>query len=180
MLRVTLVVEKGSRRPQRVVLRRPRTTIGRQKGCELRVPSADVSRRHCRIDVGDNSLSVEDLNSVNGTYVNDVAVIGRQALLPGDRLRIGPATFVVEFAPLPEDEPSTDLQKRKRPPQTSPERQGKPVTEADQTEADLEVLPEAEFVFDDAEPLDLPENEQLRGILSQLTDSNHPTEPKKK
>jgi pSer/pThr/pTyr-binding forkhead associated (FHA) protein len=168
MIRVTLVVEKGSRRPQRVVLRRTRTIIGRDVGCGLRIPSAEVSRRHCRIDVGENSLSVEDLNSVNGTYVNNIAVIGRQDLSPGDRLRIGPTTFVVEFSPLPNG-PSTTAQEK-----------AQHSVEADQTDAELEVLPEAEFVLDDAEPLDLPAHEQLRGILSQLDDSNYPTEPKKK
>ena len=168
MIRVTLVVEKGSRRPQRVALRRARTIVGRQIGCGLRIPSAEVSRRHCRIEAGENSLSVEDLNSVNGTYVNDIAVIGRQDLSPGDRLRIGPTTFVVEFAPLPDGPPATAQQ------------QGERAVESDQTDADLEVLPEAEFVLDEAEPLDLPAHEQLRGILSQLEDSNHPTEPKKR
>jgi len=179
MMRVTLVVEKGSRRPQRVVLRRARTIIGRETGCGLRIPSAEVSRRHCRIDVAENSLSVEDLNSVNGTYVNDVAVIGRQDLSPGDRVRIGPTTFVVEFSPLPDGSPTTSLQKPKAPSATAQleEEQG---VETDQTDAELEVLPEAEFVLDDAEPLDLPAHEQLRGILSQLDDSNHPTEPKKR
>jgi pSer/pThr/pTyr-binding forkhead associated (FHA) protein len=167
IMRVTLVVDKGNRRPQRVLLRRARTIIGRELGCGLRIPSAEVSRRHCRIDVGENSLSVEDLNSINGTYVNNIAVIGRQDLSPGDRLRIGPTTFVVEFSPLPDEPPSTA------------QKQGKRSVETDQTDAELEVLPEAEFVLDDAEPLDLPAHEQLRGILSQLDDSNHPTEPKK-
>jgi pSer/pThr/pTyr-binding forkhead associated (FHA) protein len=57
-----------------------------------------VSRRHCRLFWRDGGWHVADLNSYNGTFVNDKAV--ETALLRrGDALRIGGFTFVVEYTP---------------------------------------------------------------------------------
>jgi len=48
----------------------------------------DVSRRHARLEIVGNQLVLTDLESTNGTYVNDTRVT-RQVLDPGDRIRIG-------------------------------------------------------------------------------------------
>jgi len=48
----------------------------------------DVSRRHARLEIVDDQLVLSDLESTNGTYVND-AWVTRQVLVPGDRIRIG-------------------------------------------------------------------------------------------
>ena len=45
-------------------------TIGRAKGCKLRIPSKAVSREHCRIDLSNGHVSVIDLGSSNGTYLD--------------------------------------------------------------------------------------------------------------
>ena len=45
--------------------------VGRDPGCDVCIPSPDVSRRHCRIFVRGERHYVEDLNSRNGTAVND-------------------------------------------------------------------------------------------------------------
>ena len=44
---------------------------------------------------------------------------------------------------------------------------------------DEEEIPEGEIVLDDEEPWMLPEADDMRGILTQLTDSDHPIHPKK-
>ena len=41
--------------------------------------------------------AIEDLDSANGTFVNGERIMERQVLCPGDRLRVGPVTFVVEY-----------------------------------------------------------------------------------
>src|SRR5205807_8581908 len=56
-----------------------------------------VSRRHCLISVHDGYVTVEDLDSVNGTFVNGKRVAGREVLRPGDHLGIGALRFVIEY-----------------------------------------------------------------------------------
>jgi ABC transport system ATP-binding/permease protein len=96
-MEVRLVLE---RRKQRRVLPLPETvtTLGRSRGCTLRIPVNTVSRSHCRlhkIKVG--FVVVEDLRSTNGTRLNGNRVEGTQVVRPGDRLKVGPVTFVVEY-----------------------------------------------------------------------------------
>jgi pSer/pThr/pTyr-binding forkhead associated (FHA) protein len=95
---VKLVITAGCRQKQVIRLRTEDTIVGRQQGCDLRIPSPDVSRRHCRLSMRSECLVVEDLASSNGSYVNGVRIQGEELLRPGDALAIGPVTFRVEYA----------------------------------------------------------------------------------
>jgi pSer/pThr/pTyr-binding forkhead associated (FHA) protein len=71
-------------------------TIGRATGADFVVDAALVSRVHCRLTASDvGHLEVLDLQSTNGTYVNDRRV-ERLTLVAGDRLRVGRVELVVE------------------------------------------------------------------------------------
>ncbi len=73
-------------------------TVGRAVRADFIVDAPLVSRCHCRLDVnGDGRLRVEDLDSTNGTFVNDRRV-DHAVLAPGDVLRVGRAQLVVERA----------------------------------------------------------------------------------
>ncbi len=64
-------------------------TLGRAKRADFVLDAAFVSRLHCRFSVsGEGMLSVEDLGSTNGTFVNDKRV-ERTQLAAGDRVRVG-------------------------------------------------------------------------------------------
>jgi len=95
---VRLIVENGAAKKQAIRLRRASTIIGRQKGCDLRIPSCGVSRRHTRLTVHDDCLVIEDLGSVNGTYLNGARTEGKQLVRPGDLIEVGLVTFRVEYA----------------------------------------------------------------------------------
>ncbi|HEX5270917.1 MAG TPA: FHA domain-containing protein [Gemmataceae bacterium] len=99
---VKLVIEQPRVKKRTLRLRADEGVIGRAHGCALRIQSAEVSREHCRLRVRDGYLTVEDLNSRNGTQLNGEDVKGRQVVRPGDRLRVGPVTFVVEYQLTPE------------------------------------------------------------------------------
>jgi pSer/pThr/pTyr-binding forkhead associated (FHA) protein len=99
---VRLVVEQGRRRLRVVRLRGPATRIGRARGSGVRIPSAEVSRQHCVLRVEGGLVTVEDLDSVNGTFLNGEAVVGCRVVRPGDRLHVGPVTFVVEYELTPQ------------------------------------------------------------------------------
>jgi len=74
-------------------------TVGRANRSDFILDAALVSRVHCRLstDAG-GDLSVEDLDSTNGTFVNDQRVSGRAVLSPGDRLRVGRVELSVRKA----------------------------------------------------------------------------------
>src|SRR4051794_2435434 len=76
-------------------------TIGRDEGVDLRVRDTEVSRRHAKVTVQDGNAWVDDLHSLNGTYVNGERVVERQNLAGGDRIQVGPA--IIELT-LPADE----------------------------------------------------------------------------
>jgi transcriptional regulator with GAF, ATPase, and Fis domain len=67
--------------------------IGRETAAELCLADASVSRRHSKIELNGEQFWLSDLQSLNGTFVNDVPVKQR-ALLHGDRIRIGDTQFL--------------------------------------------------------------------------------------
>ncbi|HEX6043468.1 MAG TPA: sigma 54-interacting transcriptional regulator [Pyrinomonadaceae bacterium] len=67
--------------------------IGRETAADISVADASVSRRHTKIEKQDGGFVITDLDSLNGTFVNDVPVKSR-ILQHGDRLRIGDSQFV--------------------------------------------------------------------------------------
>jgi hypothetical protein len=79
---------------ERVYLNKTSTVMGRDPECDLFVDNVDVSWRHCLLDLQSRGISVLDLNSTNGTFVNGILV--RDApLKPGDKLELGPCSFAV-------------------------------------------------------------------------------------
>ncbi len=72
------------------------TTVGRNSECGIVLLASDVSKRHCQIMIGPNHAMVEDLESANGTFVND-RPIKRSRLKDGDRLRVADHEFLVRL-----------------------------------------------------------------------------------
>ena len=72
-------------------------TVGRAPRADFILDVALVSRLHCRLTAGDDQLKVVDLESTNGTYVNDKR-IDTATLATGDRLRIGRVELTVDRA----------------------------------------------------------------------------------
>jgi two-component system cell cycle response regulator len=62
--------------------------LGRGNDCEIRINDHSVSRRHARIQPGADGYYAVDLQSTNGTYVNDVPA-SMCKLKDGDYLRVG-------------------------------------------------------------------------------------------
>src|SRR2546423_4481938 len=66
--------------------------IGRQTGASLRIRNAAVSRRHAVIEKDGDKYVIADLDSRNGTFVNNMQVT-RCELHHGDRVQIGESQF---------------------------------------------------------------------------------------
>jgi pSer/pThr/pTyr-binding forkhead associated (FHA) protein len=69
-------------------------TLGRASPADVILDAPLVSRLHCRLTAGARGLEIVDLDSTNGTYINDRR-IKRAHLTPGDRLRIGRVLLTV-------------------------------------------------------------------------------------
>jgi len=67
--------------------------IGRDTTATLCIADASVSRRHSQIEKEDEAFVILDLESLNGTFINDVPV-KRRKLEHGDRVRIGDQQFL--------------------------------------------------------------------------------------
>jgi pSer/pThr/pTyr-binding forkhead associated (FHA) protein len=74
--------------PQEYPLRGKMTVIGRDPGCDIVVSAPQASGRHAMVVHSGGAYFVEDLDSVNGTYVNGVRIQQRTRLNPGDRIEI--------------------------------------------------------------------------------------------
>jgi signal transduction histidine kinase len=61
------------------------------------IPSTDtsISRRHAELTPDEGTWSVRDLDSANGTYVNDIRIESRTTLVPGDHVRCGSTRFQI-------------------------------------------------------------------------------------
>jgi putative nucleotidyltransferase with HDIG domain len=69
-------------------------TVGRIGQCEIHIDDQAVSRRHCTLSVRGTELVVTDLESANGTFLNERAVKSSTAR-PGDLIRVG--STVLEY-----------------------------------------------------------------------------------
>lgn len=63
--------------------------IGRGADVAVAIFASATSRHHARVSVTGDQITLEDLGSRNGTYVNGVRVEGTVELHPGDEIRIG-------------------------------------------------------------------------------------------
>ena len=93
--RLALHVTAGPNPGGPFILREPTMLLGRDATCEITIPAADVSRHHARLRLTLDGLTVEDLNSTNGTWVNGVRVHTPTPLNLGDILRVGGSELIV-------------------------------------------------------------------------------------
>lgn len=64
------------------------SVMGRYPFCDIVLASHTISRQHARIVRVDDSFYVEDMNSLNGTFLNGDRVRGRMLLKDQDRIRL--------------------------------------------------------------------------------------------
>ncbi|MCH7335385.1 FHA domain-containing protein [Acinetobacter sp. NIPH 2699] len=75
--------------------------VGRHQDADILLQSADISRRHAALLLKDQMLWVQDLNSSNGTFINDLRIDQETELHDGDILQFSSFVFSV-LAPVTE------------------------------------------------------------------------------
>jgi predicted component of type VI protein secretion system len=97
------IARDGALEGQRFELEGERT-IGRE-GADITLDDDQVSRAHARVSATGSTVTVEDLGSTNGTFVNGTRIEAATTLEPGDTVRIGTTTFALEAEAEAEPEP---------------------------------------------------------------------------
>lgn len=69
--------------------------FGREVENEICIPDGQVSRTHAQIEKTESGYLLTDLNSTNGTFINDKRILQPMLLRMGDTIIIGPARFLV-------------------------------------------------------------------------------------
>ena len=95
MSRLVLKFERASLKD--VPLGTRPVTIGRAPDNDIHIDNLSVSNYHARVYVEAGSLVVEDLNSLNGSFLNDIRV-ERAMLKDGDTILIGKHEILVDQA----------------------------------------------------------------------------------
>jgi pSer/pThr/pTyr-binding forkhead associated (FHA) protein len=86
---INLEVIEGPDAGKQIAVDRP-IVIGRDPGSDLLLEDGEVSGQHARVTPSpDGTATVEDLESTNGTFVNQNEVEGPARLDPGDQLLVG-------------------------------------------------------------------------------------------
>ena len=89
---LVLIYPTGAQMGKRFTLDGESLLIGRGSDCDIVVDLDSVSRRHAKIERRSDNILVCDLQSTNGTYVNELQV-EEHALSDGDQVKIGNAIF---------------------------------------------------------------------------------------
>lgn len=107
-----LVLKEGPLPETSFELGQSGTVIGRSPGVDLVITFAAVSGRHALVALEDGEYVIEDLNSSNGTYINNERLFGRRILHNGDEIRLGQSIILQFVAPAIDEtsvQPSPDV-----------------------------------------------------------------------
>lgn len=92
---IVLTVTNGPEKGYSLILNKPRIVIGR-KGADFPLNDPEVSRHHCLLEVRDRFVNLKDLDSTNGTFLEEERV--RAAVLQnGTEFRVGSSTIRLSF-----------------------------------------------------------------------------------
>ncbi len=107
----SFLIMEGDEKGRIIYLSKNYMTIGRGAHADIVISDKTVSRKHCLIEVNGLDVFVIDLESSNGTYVNNVK-INKALLKPGDKLRIGSTLLKFELADKEDSEFLENLYKK--------------------------------------------------------------------
>ncbi|HMI98622.1 MAG TPA: FHA domain-containing protein [Gaiellaceae bacterium] len=109
-----LVVTQGPLAGQRLELE-GELVIGRE-GAAITIDDSELSRRHAAVRPVEGGIEIEDLGSLNGTYVNGRRIDAPTRLAGGDSIKLGQSVLELEAA----SAPATVMSAAPTPPTAAP------------------------------------------------------------
>ena len=100
-----IVVTQGAYKGQDIELKGDQIVIGRDKDCDLALHDTEVSRRHAKLYRDNGEWHLADLDSANGTTLNEQTV-RVAALNTDDVIAIGGTTFIFKNGDAPAASPA--------------------------------------------------------------------------
>jgi hypothetical protein len=101
-----LIIKLGPQAGRLFTIEADEVVVGRDAECDLVINEREISRQHIRIKHQGEMYVVEDLESKNGTWVNDEPLKGERALRDNDRITLA-KTVILQYvavgatAPIP-------------------------------------------------------------------------------
>jgi FHA domain len=74
--------------------------LGRSPENDIAIPHTTISRHHCDIELSDAGVTIRDLESSNGTFVDEIPVRETTILNAGQVVRVGDVEMLVESTDL--------------------------------------------------------------------------------
>jgi hypothetical protein len=84
-----LIVSRAGEPPREVPIGTKPLLVGRAPGSDVVLPAEEVSRMHCRLVPGEAGLTVIDLQSTNGTFLDGQRLAAPAVMLPNSEVRVG-------------------------------------------------------------------------------------------
>jgi pSer/pThr/pTyr-binding forkhead associated (FHA) protein len=94
---ISLTIARGELALQTRNFTIPEVTIGRDPACEFPVDDEAISARHARLSFHHNQWWLEDLDSTNGTLLNQEKLAMPTVVMPDDEFKCGMTSFVISI-----------------------------------------------------------------------------------
>ncbi|MFC1850819.1 diguanylate cyclase [candidate division CSSED10-310 bacterium] len=91
-----LIVLYGRDRGKRILLDKQEIVIGRSKKADFRIDDDKISRIHCKLDVDDKRVLLQDCDSRNGTFINGQKIT-TVTIDPDCLIRIGSTLMRIDY-----------------------------------------------------------------------------------
>ena len=85
----------NSRGNRDLLIKKKRVLVGRVQACDIVLPYSDITAIHAVIEINENSFTVYDMNSRNGTFVNDEKIVAKSFGL-NDKVKFSSHEFVIK------------------------------------------------------------------------------------
>ena len=92
---ITLSAEDLDNLLQSFVL--PEITLGRDSTCNFIIPDETISSCHARLSYHHNQWWVEDMQSTNGTFLNDERLYTPTVVIDGDEIKLGKISLEISI-----------------------------------------------------------------------------------
>ena len=119
-----LIFTQGPRSGERLELENE-LVIGRE-GAAVTIADSELSRRHAAVRPVDGGIEIEDLGSLNGTFVNGKRIDAPTRLAGGDSVKLGQSVLELEAAGAPATVMSAAQAPAPAPPAAAPAASGVP------------------------------------------------------